>query len=54
MCPPCQAKEALLKEVGVRIEHIPTLLEVDEFVILAAPPDVLEPFYVAQARLSLS
>jgi hypothetical protein len=43
-----KARKRLQAEIGIRIERLPHLLETAEFVILKAPNNVQEPFYVAQ------
>jgi hypothetical protein len=48
-----KARKRLQAELGVRIERLPHLLETGSFVILKAPANVDEPFYVAQVSLIL-
>jgi hypothetical protein len=43
-----KARKRLQAELGVRLERLPHLLETSEFVILKAPNNAEEPFYVAQ------
>jgi hypothetical protein len=43
-----KARKRLQAEIGIRIERLPHLLEIGEFVILKAPNNVQEPFYVAE------
>jgi hypothetical protein len=46
-----KARKRLQAELGVRVERLPHLLETGSFVILKAPANVEEPFYVAQVSL---
>jgi hypothetical protein len=43
-----KARKRLQAELGIRIERLPHLLEIGEYIILKAPNNVEEPFYVAQ------
>jgi hypothetical protein len=45
-----KARKRLQAELGIRIERLPHLLETSHFVILKAPTNAQEPFYVAQVR----
>jgi hypothetical protein len=48
-----KARKKLQAELGVRLERLPHLLETGNFVILKAPANVQEPFYVAEVSLIL-
>jgi hypothetical protein len=43
-----KARKRLQAEIGIRIERLPHLLETGQFVILKAPNNAPEPFYVAE------
>jgi hypothetical protein len=43
-----KARKRLQAEIGIRIERLPHLLDIGNFVILKAPNNAPEPFYVAE------
>jgi hypothetical protein len=43
-----KARKRLQAEIGIRLERLPHLLETAQFVVLKAPGNVQEPFYIAQ------